>query len=58
MYCFFILSFSFPTVFLVKAGTDTPINFNGDRTVDGLIEFIKEHVSVTAETGAQVKEEL
>lgn len=35
----------FPTLYYVKAGTNAPIPYDGDRTVEGMISFIKKHAS-------------
>lgn len=31
----------YPTIFFVKAGTEEPILFEGERTIEGLTEFMK-----------------
>lgn len=38
---------SYPKVFMVKAGEKKPIHFDGERTVDNLIEFVSKHSSKT-----------
>jgi protein disulfide isomerase len=40
----------FPTIFFAPAGKKgTPIPYNGDRTVDSLTKFIKDHATVPLE---------
>lgn len=36
---------AYPKVFMVKAGEKKPIHFSGDRTVQNLVEFVKQHSS-------------
>ncbi|CDJ67442.1 protein disulfide isomerase, putative [Eimeria necatrix] len=36
---------SFPTVFFVRAGSQTPLKYEGARTVDGLTEFLHKNAS-------------
>jgi protein disulfide-isomerase-like protein len=36
---------AYPKVFLVKAGTQEPIHFQGNRTVENLIDFVDKHGS-------------
>lgn len=35
----------FPTLFFIKAGSTTPMRFDGGRTVEGMMEYIKKHSS-------------
>eukprot|EP00922_Rhytidocystis_sp_ex-Travisia-forbesii_P053014 GHVS01078621.1.p1 GENE.GHVS01078621.1~~GHVS01078621.1.p1 ORF type:complete len:505 (+),score=100.96 GHVS01078621.1:189-1703(+) len=35
----------FPTLFFIKAGNKTPLKFDGGRTVEGMMEYIKKHSS-------------
>lgn len=39
----------FPTIFFVKAGTDQPINYDGERTAKGLWKYIKKHATKATE---------
>lgn len=45
----------FPTVFYVKAGTDKPMIFDGDRSMDGLMKFIEKN---GPKEGEEAKEEI
>eukprot|EP00922_Rhytidocystis_sp_ex-Travisia-forbesii_P053016 GHVS01078623.1.p1 GENE.GHVS01078623.1~~GHVS01078623.1.p1 ORF type:complete len:502 (+),score=107.16 GHVS01078623.1:290-1795(+) len=35
----------FPTLFFIKAGNRTPMKFDGGRTMEGMMEYIKKHSS-------------
>ena len=35
----------FPTVWFFKKGSDTPIKFTGERTVNGLASFVQQHAT-------------
>lgn len=35
----------FPTLFFAKAGSREPVVYDGEHTLEGLIEFVKEHAS-------------
>merc|ERR1712084_47640 len=35
----------FPTIFFVKANTDAPITYDGERTAKGLWKYIKKHAT-------------
>ncbi|CDJ61059.1 hypothetical protein, conserved [Eimeria maxima] len=37
----------FPTVWFFKKGSDTPIEFMGERTANGLASFVQQHSSVS-----------
>jgi len=47
----------FPTIFWVKAGTKEPIMFDGARTVEGMVEFIKKNASKKVDVTVPEKEE-
>lgn len=44
-------------MFFVKAGTETPILFEGDRSMDGLMKFMEKH-GPKAPEGEEAKVEL
>mmetsp|Transcript_14299 Transcript_14299/g.26546 ORF Transcript_14299/g.26546 Transcript_14299/m.26546 type:complete len:408 (-) Transcript_14299:94-1317(-) len=48
---------SYPKVFYVKAGTKTPVVFGGNRTVDNLIDFVKEHSTKPVQLGKEANPE-
>jgi len=49
----------FPTIFYVKAGTTTPIKYESGRTVEDLVNFVKENSSKPFDLeGGDEKEEL
>merc|ERR1711920_1181783 len=39
----------FPTIFFVKANTDAPITYDGERTAKGLWKYIKKHATKAQE---------
>lgn len=44
MYLLFLCDcFRFPTLFFVKAGEKTPKKFDGERTLEGMVEYVKKH---------------
>jgi protein disulfide-isomerase/protein disulfide-isomerase A1 len=45
---------SFPTIFFVKAGTRTPMKFEGERTYKGLLKFLKKHATKADEIRARL----
>lgn len=51
----------FPTLYFVKAGSKTPIAYDGDRTLEGLLAFAKKtavHLIVVSESSDDNKDEL
>eukprot|EP01054_Gregarina_sp_Poly1_P005041 Gregarina_sp_Poly_1__5040@NODE_266_length_10382_cov_507_901212_g232_i0_p3_GENE_NODE_266_length_10382_cov_507_901212_g232_i0NODE_266_length_10382_cov_507_901212_g232_i0_p3_ORF_typecomplete_len471_score84_06Thioredoxin/PF00085_20/6_5e32Thioredoxin/PF00085_20/1e03Thioredoxin/PF00085_20/0_0009Thioredoxin/PF00085_20/1e24Thioredoxin_6/PF13848_6/7Thioredoxin_6/PF13848_6/3_6e08Thioredoxin_6/PF13848_6/5_3e19Thioredoxin_6/PF13848_6/2_2e02Thioredoxin_6/PF13848_6/0_56Calsequestrin/PF01216_17/1_7e15Calseques len=50
----------FPTLYFIKAGSKTPQAYDGERTVEGFIEFAKKHgaYSLVVEESVETKEEL
>lgn len=48
----------FPTIFFVKAGTEKPILFDGERTVEGLTTFLAKHGSDVSGDNAETRDEL
>lgn len=49
---------AFPTILFVRAGTRTPIPYDGKRTVEAFKEFIEEHSSFNSEKGEAGHDEL
>jgi protein disulfide-isomerase A1 len=41
----------FPTIMLFKAKDNTIVKFNGDRTLDGFVSFLKENAVHASEIG-------
>merc|ERR1712072_1091793 len=39
----------FPSIFYVKAGSDQPLTYDGERTAKGLWKYIKKHASKAQE---------
>jgi protein disulfide-isomerase A1 len=50
----------FPTLFFIPKDTHTPINFDGDRSFDGMLTFIKKHATseVKVDSSAAKDDEL
>jgi protein disulfide-isomerase A1 len=51
------LSSGFPTIKFKPAGTKEFIDYEGDRSFDNLVEFVKEHSNNPLETVAEEKED-